>query len=185
MLYLFLLFSLILTGCEQKVQERRYTEVLVPAAPVSMRQGPAVSTANAEMAGKLAWQVPQGWSQEPASLMRLATLRLISRPEAFDCSIVSLPGNAGGIEANLRRWMEQIGLKVSDEEMARFMGSSGDGIFDFGLLQKAAGPDAESIIAAALELEGTMIFVKLKGSMSVIRENKDAFLSLVKSIHLK
>lgn len=156
-------------GCRDGASVRQYTQIEL--APIA---------ANAQ--GGLAWTLPRGWMELPASQMRLASFQLASDPNAFDCSIVSLPGGAGGLEANLRRWMEQIKLNVSDEVFDQFMRESQGNIFDFSKLQDGQGQGDESMIAAMLQINGATVFVKLKASIASVKANKAAFLLLVKSI---
>ncbi len=156
-----------------------------PHAGLDMSAAPMMPTANDELSDKITWSVPAGWTQQGASQMRLATLRLADDPQAFDCSIVSLPGGAGGLEANLKRWMAQINLDVPDEQLAQFIKNSSDYVFDFSLLQVNADPSAKSMIAAMIDLQGATIFVKLTGSMAAVSKNKESFLELSKSVRLK
>ena len=111
--FILIIFSIFVIGCDQKPQTRHYSEITIDAdtALQTMPGG----------AGQFLWDVPSGWTQELGGNMRLATFRLVSNPEAFDCSIVSLPGGAGGLEANLKRWMAQINLNVSDSQFTQFI----------------------------------------------------------------
>ena len=148
-------------------------------------------TANSAMEGKLDWQTPPGWQEQPASGMRLATFHLISDPREIDCSIVSLAGMAGGLEANLSRWMEQIGLKSSSDRLQQLMNAQEslkiqDGqearIYDFTSLQKNAPISDKSMIAGIISSPGVTLFVKMTGSIEAVRQNRKDFLDFVKSI---
>ena len=69
----------------------------------------------------LLWHLPKGWREKPAGGMRLATITNPQSP-SLDISIVSLSGVAGGISANLNRWMKQIDLPELDErELDEFL----------------------------------------------------------------
>ncbi len=185
-------------GCDQKPQERQYTEITIsapqsmamppvtdPHAGMDMSMAPAMPTANHEVQDKITWDVPANWVEQGPSQMRLATLRLKSAPDAFDCSIISLPGGAGGLVANLKRWMGQVDINVSDEELQRFINASANNIFDFTQLQKGQDLSTKSMIAAMIELDGTTVFVKLTAGISSVNDNKAAFLALVNSVRLK
>ncbi len=184
-------FCVCVWGCEQKPSVRHYTEVIISSSEKDTAM-PAMTGPHAGLgldlsatAGKIAWDVPAGWRSEPASAMRLATFRLADDPQAMDASIVSLPGGAGGLEANLKRWLGQINLQVSDQELAEFISSSKDQVFDFTRLQTKASGEAKSMLAALVELNEATVFVKLTGSKHVVQKNKNSFLGLVKSIRLK
>ena len=163
------------SGCDQKPQVRHYTEIIIPADQVADHM-PGV---------KLAWDVPSAWSQGAGDGMRLGTFHLASDPSAFDCSIVSLPGGAGGLEANLKRWMGQINLDISDGQLAQFIAASKGRIFDFTQLQKDRDVLTPSMLVAMLNMRGTTVFIKMKGSIAAINENKGSFLALVKSVRIK
>jgi hypothetical protein len=149
-----------------------------------MSTAPMMPTANSAFKDKLTWAVPSGWIQQPGSAMRLATLHPAD-DSTLDCSIVSLPGGAGGLEANLKRWIGQINLDITDERLTQFISASHGHIFDFTQLQKGIDPSTKSMIAAMIELDGTMVFVKMTGTIDSIHKHKDKFLALVKSVRLK
>lgn len=62
------------------------------------------------------WQLPAGWSTQPGSGMRFATLRT----DAGDVSVISLPAPQD-IEANIERWRGQLRLppQPADETSER------------------------------------------------------------------
>jgi hypothetical protein len=165
-------------GCDQKPKTRHYTEVVIesPLAKAPMQSEPALS-------GKLAWSVPEGWHEEAGNAMRLATFHSNDNEKSIDVSIVSLPGGAGGLEANLKRWMGQIGMDVSDAELKTFIKNSPNKIFDFTQLQKDAPVSTNSMMAALLEIDGATVFVKMTGTIQSVNQHKSNFLKLVKSIH--
>ncbi len=199
--YLLILFF-IFCGCEQKPQVRHYTEMMIEVAPlprmtadphagIDMEMATPMPTANDAVGSKIAWDVPAGWQQEAGNSMRLATFHLASDPKAFDCSIVSLGGMAGGIEANLSRWMKQINLETSEEEFSQFLRSAqalktktgkAIALYDFTHLQKDADGKMPSILAAVLYLGDATVFVKLSGSIDALKTNRQQFIKLTESV---
>jgi len=186
----------VITGCDSKPKVRHYTEITieVPDQPqtiptIATDMGTAMTTpmptANDVIKDKITWDVPIGWVEEPGGPMRLTTLRLATSQNAFDCSIIALPGGAGGLEANLKRWMGQINLNVADADFNRFIKSSKNQVYDFTLLQQAQPSNAKSMIAAMIDIDGTTVFVKLNASISGVKEHHSSFLSLVKSVRRK
>ena len=148
-------------------------------------------TANSTMEGKLTWVSPAGWQEQPSSGMRLATFRLASAPQKIDCYIVTLGGMAGGLEANLSRWMGQIGLSASAESLQQLINSSQSlktqsgqeaKIYDFISIQKNASTSDKSMIAAIISMPEVSIFVKMTGSIEAVSQNRNSFLELVKSL---
>ena len=63
---------------------------------------------------KPTWKLPEGWEQQDASGMRLATLRLESDGEPLEMSVIALPKRPGAGDqftlANVNRWRGQMGL---------------------------------------------------------------------------
>ncbi len=192
MIYPILLLVLFfVTGCDGKPQVRHYTEITIESASTSpsdphigmdMGMGSDMPTANDAMKNKLTWDTPKGWVQEAGGPMRLATLKLANDPEAFDCSIIALPGAAGGLEANLKRWMGQIQIDPTPEAFSRFIKASKGNIYDFAQLQSGASQETTSMIAAMIEIDDTTVFVKFKASIAVVKKHRAAFLTLVKSV---
>lgn len=205
----------ILTGCEQKPQVRHYTQITIQNKTMSnphvgmgmkdphagldmsmikdphagldmnMPMGQAMPTANDALKGNIAWDVPKGWVEKPGGPMRLATFQLEKNPKEFDCSIVALPGDAGGLEANIKRWLGQIQLNVEDQALDAFIKNTKDGVYDFSTLQSKQARDTQSMIAAMLNIEGTTVFIKLKGTLKAIDENRGMFVKLVQSVRKK
>ncbi len=185
MIYLFLFISLmILAGCEQKPVERQYTEVIIEAPKAEIpAMMPAVHAAD------LTWTLPQGWMEGAAQGMRLATFHLKNAPKDIDVSIVALDGMAGGLQANLGRWLGQIQLSVSEDALTKLIaraqtvkttGPIEAKIYDFTALTD--GEDTGSMIAAMMFINGKTVFVKMTGSKDHCRRQKDNLLGLVRSI---
>src|ERR1039457_6941126 len=147
MIWILCIFTLLLSSCEQKPQESHYTEVVLQAPQVKNLSVPVASVPtsqtmpadphagldmsamglpsdNSAMSNMFTWVAPQGWKQEAGSGMRLATFHLLSDAKAIDCSIVSMGGMAGGLEANLRRWMGQIGVQAAPDELSHLISSA-------------------------------------------------------------
>ncbi len=212
MIWILCLFSLFLTSCEQKPQETHYKEVIVEAPQVSVPSAPAAaalpaqdphagldmpavgsamgmnSPGNSDM---FTWVAPKGWKEEPGEGMRLATFHLLSDTKAIDCSIVSLGGMAGGLEANLRRWMGQIGVKATDDQLSKLIASAPgtkiktgqEGkIFDFTSIQTRARSSDKSMIVVMVVMDEATLFVKMTGTVGSVNRNKEGFFKLAGSV---
>ena len=196
-----LLILLLALGCERAPTVRRYQEIAMPApapavppAPMSgMGAAPAgmtsdmastpVPTANAS----LQWTAPAGWVEQGGSQMRLVTFRVGT--EGAECSITMFPGEVGGLEANLRRWLGQLRVQVADAEVARFARApvtfQSEGnlpclVYDFVELMPADKPD--SLLAAVVPLEGSTAFVKFGGARALLAAEKENFMALCRSL---
>lgn len=60
------------------------------------------------------WTLPEGWTQQPGSAMRFATLEVSADGETLECSVSKLPLNGQPLEdyllANINRWRGQLQL---------------------------------------------------------------------------
>ena len=143
----------------------------------------------------LAWQVPQGWQEQKGSSMRLATFVNMEKDSAIECTIISLGGSAGGLKQNVIRWIQQIQLNVpSDEALDQFISrqnnftnSSGLSVqlIDLTGLQNSMSDDTPSMMVGIIDIKSAQVFVKVTGSKKSINDNRERFLQLIESIHLK
>lgn len=204
------------SACEKAPQKRMYTEVVVDAPAHSlmmpssmgkddphafmvnpaldpMKQPPSDELMASVSPVDLAWVTPEGWVEEKGSGMRLATFRTLAT-DAIECSVVSLGGQAGGIEANVVRWMGQIGISplsgqslaefLSEQETAQTLNGVIVSVVDFSLLQKEAPESAQSIVASFIESNDKTIFIKMTGSKKAVGKNKEKFVHLIESLKI-
>lgn len=141
--------------------------------------------------GSIHWTTPDGWSEEAGSGMRLATFTIKRDDQTATCTIVTLGGMAGGLEANVHRWMGQLKLdEPASDEFAAFLArqehfhsdSGFDGVVvDLSELSAQKG-DAASMVAAILTLNDATLFVKLTGPIGLLKAEKDTFSKLCRSV---
>lgn len=194
-----LLFAaLALAACGRREDEiRSYREVTYssqPAAAEAAAPAPAATPASAPgaMSGtvptaglKLAWTAPEGWVEQPARAMRLATLKA---GEA-ECVLSAFPGDTGGEEANLRRWLGQLNVEPTAEMLMaisagavpfKTQGGWDGRLFDLG---RALPADATSgMRVAILPVSGQSVFVKLSGPPAALQAQAAALESFCKSL---
>jgi hypothetical protein len=210
MIWILCIFTLFLSSCEQKPQETHYKEIVlqssqvntpsVPAAPsmpadphagLDMSSTGLTSGMNSSMNSMFTWAAPQGWKEEAGGGMRLATFHLLSDTKAIDCSIVSLGAMAGGLEANLRRWMGQIGVQATPDELSSLISSAPSTkiktgqegkIFDFTSLQSKVKLTDKSMIVVMVMMDEATLFVKMTGTVDTVGKNKTDFFKLVGSV---
>lgn len=189
------IFVILFSGCQQKLQETHYKEIVLQAPQANTPNIPQSSQANPTSApaggNMFTWAAPQGWKEEPGEGMRLATFHLLSDAKAIDCSIVSLGGTAGGLELNLRRWMGQIGLQATPDKLGGLISSAPSTkiktgqegkIFDFTAVQSGPKLTDKSMIVVMVTMDEATLFVKMAGTVDTIGKNKDDFFKLVGSI---
>jgi hypothetical protein len=133
------------------------------------------------------WSVPPGWNVQPPRTMREVTFALAGGGE---CYVTRLPGDAGGLRANLDRWSDQFGGQALSEDA-------------FAALERV---DVLGQRVPVLELEGPFtgmdgvtreqhgllgvvcirgedsVFVKLTGPEAVVRAERANFLAFVRSL---
>ena len=180
-----------LTSCERPITSREYEEIVI--APDSdphdlLRSAP--NAAKQQLSLPLSWDVPQGWLEEKGSGMRLATFR--DQNDSIECSIVSLGGQAGGLQSNVARWMDQIYVHVPAEDqfkeyLSRQKVLKTKGEFSITVIDLTEYSDDQlslSMIGAIAELEDKTIFVKMTGNRKDVIANRNQFESLCRSLAL-
>lgn len=161
----------LLAACNREPEPRRYQEV------VSRSGGGGLQS---QSSLHITWTLPDRWLVQPeGDPLRLTgfwapdpevTHTGEADPRAVDVSIVQLDGTAGGLEANVTRWLGQIKVPASFTAQAMkaatpIRTSTGQ----LGLLVDLTGmlsgdiTQSQSIIGAILEGDGYTVFVKAMG----------------------
>jgi hypothetical protein len=118
--------------------------------------------------------------------MRVVTFR----HGASECAVTSFPGDTGGIEANLRRWLGQLGIDDAPAELVTRIATAADSftteggfpasIYDFTPALPAG--IATSMVAAIARAGDNRVFVKLTGPPVELESLRPAFLQLARSL---
>jgi hypothetical protein len=104
-----------------------------------------------------------------------------------------LGGATGAVEANVKRWLGQLALDISDEKYTQFMSGqttlkSAGGLdvrlIDFRSLHSTNDETQPSMTAGIIEREQQTIFIKMTGSRRSINQNQEQFKSLLTSLKL-
>ena len=142
----------------------------------------------------LSWATPQGWQETPGSGMRLVNFTSTDQNDPVECNIISLGGQAGGLESNAARWMQQVNIAVPQAPaMEQFLAAQNkiktqDGfdatIIDLTQLQPKEDLQSPSMIATVITLPDTTVFVKMTGSRAGVLKNKEKFETLCQSLKL-
>jgi len=178
MIWLLCIFTLFLSSCQEKPQLSQYKEIVIPAPQQNI----------------LNWVSPDAWREETGQHMRMVSFHAITDPNAIDCYIIALAGPAGGLEANLQRWLGQLNLPADVDQVNQLISTAQsfktkDGldvkVFDFTNLQSSEAKSDKSMMAAMIALDKTTIFVKMNGTIDTVNQNKDNFLKLIGSITRK
>ena len=145
------------------------------------------------------WQTPKGWTEQPASGMRLATYAVPARGaggEAARCAVYYFgPGQGGGIDDNIQRWIGEFenpssparrtfevrGMKVSRVEVSgAYMAHAG--MSEGGSESPAPG---WTLLGAIVEGPNGALFFKLTGPTATVSPAAKEFDALVASLRTK
>ncbi len=198
-----------LTGCEEG-KPRVYQEVAFKPLPAPMAGPmaggplgmPSMNTSPVDI--QVTWTLPDTWMvKDSANGMRIGSFGIPDAglantgeldPNAVDVSVVQLAGNAGGLEANIARWMGQVGLKGALEDISliikaapRFVTQTGQHGMFVDLTDKLSGDmtQSKSVFGAIIATENYTVFVKAMGQRSRVVTSKAQVKEFSKSIRIK
>ncbi len=158
------------------------------SVPPSAHGMPDVSGSATKPSG-FAWTTPAGWTEKPASSMRVANFNP-GGDERCECYLTMLSGDAGGLGANVNRWRTQLGLGPLGarqlEELPQKPMFGRNAVFvDFaGTWKGMSGGDAKDHwrLAGLLLLDPNgSAFLKMTGPDDVVAAHIDAMCKLANS----
>ena len=173
-------------ACAREPRVREYDEVVIKRSPVEAAFDGSGGAVRAP--APLVWQTPPAWQELPGDGIRLAAFRFEQGDRRVETTVVMLGGAAGGVEANVVRWLDQLGVQLGGDELAQFLADgervlTRDGmpltVYDFTRLASTGG---DSIMAAVGPLRDQTLFVKMSGHESVVAAARADFMSLVASL---
>lgn len=145
-----------------------------------------VATAPKANARNFVFVTPDGWQEEAASAMRLASLKT---PEGGDVSVVNLPAQSGDLKSNVNRWRGQVGLEPldSDEAISQSLRPiQVDGTPAIELeLYAPTGKEDKAMRVVLLEKNGQRWFLKLSGTRAVVEAQGEKFSHFSRSFQVK
>lgn len=191
---IYLCGALMVAGCDvREPRWRTYEEENVTTGHQHQHPEPAASpafSASPSAQVKLRWTKPEGWEEQAGSGMRLATLTVGKGDRSATCTMITLSGTAGGLDANVRRWIGQLkmtGPTGDDftaflEKQERIQSEGGyDGVL-VNLTELGASTDGGSMLAALFTVNQTTLFIKMTGPIELLQAEKDRFAQLCKSL---
>lgn len=178
---------LAVAACSREPRVREYDEVVIKPSPVEAAfdgSGPGGGGA------PLAWQTPPAWQELPGDGIRLAAFRLDQGGQRVETTVVMLGGAAGGVEANVARWLDHLGLRLAGDELAQFL-AAGEPVATRGGLRLTVydftaltAPEGDSMLVAVGPALDQTLFVKMAGDGAVVAAARSDFLRLVGSLEL-
>ncbi|MGD2089743.1 MAG: hypothetical protein PVH61_26445 [Candidatus Aminicenantes bacterium] len=180
-------------SCGDSGKVRKYKEKASPAARTQpdKQAPPAPGTAAMPAHTHFQWETPEGWKENRASSgFRLAAFTVKSGDMESICTIIPLQGEAGGLKANVTRWLGQITdtMRPNQSTVEKLLKAKETfvtkGQFPAALIDfTPVTPNStdKSILAGILTVQGNSIFVKMTGQKSHLMENKVKFKALCQS----
>jgi hypothetical protein len=146
-------------------------------------------------AAGLGWSRPAAWTVEPASGMRVATYRVApvgGDAEGATCAVYSFgPGQGGGVDANVTRWIGQFSPVKDQKRSTRTVDGVPVSIADVAGTYTAhggsmGGPQTDQpgwrLVGAIAESPGGTVFFKLTGPEKTVAAAKGAFDGMIGSL---
>ena len=190
--YLLIVILMAAVSCGDSGKVRKYKEEAPAAGTQQEKQGSSAPAGTAMPAHThFQWNSPGGWIENrTTSGFRLAAFTVKSGELESICTIIPLQGEAGGLKANVTRWLGQITDSTAPDEntvekllkaQEKFLtkGQFPAVLIDF--TPAAPNPTDKSILAGILTVQGNSIFIKMTGPKSLLLENKAKFKALCQS----
>lgn len=171
----------------QRVKSYRAPKDPAPAVEASHSAPPADVPR-----GMMAWDVPEGWRQEPnSSQMRFSTLSAGDGDDRIEVSISYLAGSGGGVRPNIDRWRGQVGLGPATEaellQQAQPIQAHGAQGLMVHLVGPSSAPErpAKAMLAAIFPAATRTWFLKATGSAPLIAKHHEKFAALCRSVRFE
>ncbi len=192
-----LLLLLLTLGCDKKPEpksqpvetqhELEAPEVAQLATPASKPNSQAAPTV------EIVWNVPDGWKTMPARMMRKATYEAPGDAGPAEIGVFYFgPGQGGGVEANIQRWLGQFSniadgaMKRSEEElngMKRFNIDIERGTFQSGMPGGPSSPQKDWALAASIvETPVGHYYFKMTGPAQTVAAQKQALSQMLATV---
>lgn len=158
--------------------ETPQADPLVPSQPDHVHDHTPEPTANAVI-----WQAPTDWKEVAPGQFQVTAF---TTEIGGKISVSKLPGDAGGIPANINRWRGQVGLDpLPDEKIGGQpleVAESNNEMLLFNLIPPDASPDTPGILAAILPLASESWYFKFTASSGELQKNGGVFMSFLRSV---
>lgn len=169
---------------------RTYSIPRVASAPIVPRKA---TPPTASASPRVRYELPDGWTDEGASGLRLATLLIGTGPERQEVTVIPASGT---LESNVARWVGQLDeaadesqrLQAAAEAIAAAKrvdvdGSEATVVLLLGPAATSGDDAGEAILGAMVPGEGSSsLFVKFKGRADIARREQANFHRFVSSL---
>jgi len=150
---------------------------------------------------KVTWTLPDTWVvKDSAKGMRIGSFGIPAPelahtgeldPRGVDVSVIQLAGDAGGLKANVMRWMGQVGIKATPEELEELLRKAShiktktkqDGLV-IDLTEKLSGDMTQNktIYGVIISTADYTVFIKAMGEIERVTKNKNEIKTFTESI---
>jgi hypothetical protein len=176
--YIIIILSVIFFSCEKDEHIRVYK--IKKHIPQEEEEIKIISETKPEFE----WDAPKEWKEVQGHSMRIVSFEVPSPTGIGDLSITSFSGASGGIQANVNRWENQIGLPPSSLDKINNISKSRLsklGKYEVYELINFANPHS-AIIASIFKLKETTLFVKLSINSASLKTTRNQFIDFCDSI---
>ena len=141
-------------------------------------------------APRLHWKLPDGWTEQAPSKMRVASFSIAGKDgQQAEVAVIPLPGISGKEVEVVNLWREQVRLPPVGEgeakrevEPVEIAGATAE---LFEMVSREPLPAEKSptrILVATCVRDDTSWFFKMTGADTLVREQKPVFLQFLKSV---
>lgn len=176
--YITIILSVIFFSCENDKHIRVYK--IKKQMPQEKEERKITSKTNSEFE----WVAPKEWKEVQGHSMRIVSFEVPSATGLGDLSITSFSGASGGIQANVNRWENQIGLSPSSlEKINKISESRVSKLGKYEVFELVNLENQNSaIIASIFKLKETTLFVKLSINVAGLKTSRNQFINFCDSI---
>ena len=163
------------TGCDRDA-------IRVYQAPKDPVAEPAAARETAAPA-KPAWTAPAHWQEQAPGVMQVA--RFLAAPDAgrAEITVSVLPGDGGGLAANVNRWRGQMGLPaVEESDLAKLRIPIEVADAEAYAVELVAETTHRRMVSAGVARNGQTWFYKLVGDDAAVASEKDAFVEFARTV---
>jgi hypothetical protein len=184
----FVFFKMV--GPEGAVLARK-AEFLSLAASFRRETGPASGDEAPSGRPALAWEAPPGWRSRGRTGAREVTFDV--EGASASCWVLFLPGEAGGVTANVNRWLGEVGQPPLDDAAVRelpripALGTQGVLVEGRGDYRGMSGEPVEGsmLLGFICPLGDRTLFVKMVGPADAMQEQRENFESFCRSLRFE
>lgn len=141
---------------------------------------------------ELVWKTPEGWQEDTSKPMRIVSFNA-GENSLWECYISVLMSQAGGVEANLKRWASQMGKRDIDAQAIEqltditILGKQCKLLDITGNYEDMQGTTHENyrLLGTVCSLENQTLFVKMTGPEKEVALQRDNFIKLCNSLAIK